>query len=90
MTRNEARALGCAFFDNRYGVRRLCSTSNPRLWPFSRIYNVNPTCAGCIDMLAERVEEALRGECEHPELDSVATDPHVVAFCRSCGKIMEA
>lgn len=60
MTPTEARNLGCAYFNNRYGVRRLCFTFNPQLWPGARIYNQEDvTCPGCIEMLARRVERIL-------------------------------
>ncbi len=90
MTPNEARALGCAFFDNRYGVLRLCYTFNTSLWPDSRVYNTNPTCVDCINMLARRVERALQSECSHPDTDSIAADPQAVMFCRHCGEVLEA
>lgn len=55
----EAEALGCAYFNNKYGVLRMCFTYNPQLWPSFRIYNPEPTCSGCIEMLARRVEVSL-------------------------------
>jgi len=50
-----AEAEGCAYF-NEYGMLRICFTHNPRLWPGSRVYNPDPTCTRCIEMLARRVE----------------------------------
>lgn len=61
----EAEALGCAYFHNRHGVTVLCHTSNPHLWPRSRVHNEETTaCPGCVDMLARRVEAALTA-CPH-------------------------
>jgi len=44
------------FFSNRYGVKLLCLTEDPCLWPYERIYNTDSTCPGCVEMLARRVE----------------------------------
>ena len=61
MTPAEAKALGCAYFNNQYGVRRICHTGmNPYLWPGTHVNNeATTTCADCIDMLAKRVEVRL-------------------------------
>lgn len=58
-------ALGCAYFNNKYGVLRICHTYNPQLWPGSRIHNEDSTtCSGCIEMLARRTERAIN-TCRH-------------------------
>ena len=63
MTPAEAKAGRCAFFNNRYGVRRLCQTENPQLWPRSPIYNADVvTCPSCLEMLARRAEYWLGGD----------------------------
>ena len=55
-----AKPTDCAYFNNRYGVKRLCHMKNPQLWPHAWIYNADTTtCPGCIDMLGRRVEYAL-------------------------------
>lgn len=63
MTPQEAKDAGHAFFDNRWGLRTLCCTSNPHLWPHTKVYNAEEaTCEGCLQMMAERVEVQLDKE----------------------------
>ena len=71
-----------AYFRNRYGPLPLCHTHNPQLWPDTKVHNTETTCAGCIDMLARRVERAL---VEHWMCESCAYGVTIPSECTICG-----